>query len=258
MRRNSGTSGLRALFVVPHQDDEMLTLGAAIKADVADGFTVDVILVTDGKEDPARTGLTAESLGRIPDQQEFSAARDREFEAGVRQLGGNPILPPLPERQPDGGSTVSGVMELVVRFAMPDATTHLRATSTHDYHSDHRNCGAAVSLLVARGQGTDPRLFISRYKSHLWPRGMTKMGNHGGVTFEDQWPYRLKAPDDGWWGIGYDSAPDWFDYLTTIDGASYWHRPKWRSRIRQFVGPWARKSGLTTVIWRLQRRGRLG
>lgn len=253
MTANSPNSGLRALFVVPHQDDEMLTLGAAIKADVAAGFAVDVILVTDGKEDPARTGLTAEFLGRIPDQREFSAARDREFEAGVRQLGGNPILPPFSERQPDGGSTVSGVMELVERFALPDATTHLRATSTHDYHSDHRNCGAAVMLLADRGRGTDPRLFISRYKSHLWQRGMMKIGSHGDLTLEDQWPYRLKAPDDGWWGTGYDSAADWFDYLITVDGACYWHTPKWQSRVKQFAAPWARKSGLTTIIWHLKR-----
>ncbi|MBB1517111.1 PIG-L family deacetylase [Tessaracoccus sp. MC1679] len=242
----------RALYLVPHQDDEMLTLGAAIKADVAAGLTVDVLLVTDGKEDPAHTGPTAETLGRVPDVEEFIAARDREFAAGVRLLGGNPIVPPAADRQPDGGSSVAGVVALAKRFAMPDGATRLRATSTHDYHPDHRNCGAAMMLLAAKGLGTDPRLFISRYKSDLWQRGMTQMGAHGDLTEDDQRPYRRKAPEDGWWGIGYDSAGEWFDYLLTVDGGSYWHRPKWQSRVKQLVAPLARKSGLTTVVWRLR------
>jgi len=215
------------VYIVPHQDDEHLTLGAAMLEDVASGLDVYAIIVTDGKLDSARAGGTTTLLGYTPTYEDFSAARDREFAAGVIELGGTPIVPAYATRQPDGSSTVAGIVALVKAMwpAGVPTTARLRATSTHDYHVDHRHCGEALVQLISEGWGSDPRLMISGYKSALFPTTMEAMGSHGDITLGHQWPYRLQDVPNGWWGIGITSVAAWFNYLLNTDCRSYWHRP---------------------------------
>lgn len=213
------------VYIAAHQDDELLTLGAGILADVAAGHTVYCVLATDGGEDGSRTnGVMEGVLGYEPSREEFVAQRDAEFTHTVGLLGAIPIVSPLRAR--DGEATGPGVAGLVRAVVPRTDRPLLRATSTHDYHSDHRACGDAVVLLAADGWGTDPRLMLSRYMWHLIPSGvpMYRMGGHGDVTAAHQWAYRTTSLPD-WWGIGYRSATDWFNYVTGTDGASYWHRP---------------------------------
>lgn len=222
------TSREIALYVVPHQDDEALTLGAAMMADRAAGRRVYAIIVTDGKLDATRTTSITTLLGYTPSYRDFTAARDREFAAGVRLMGGIPIVPPFEARQPDGSSTPSGIVALV-KAVVPfrGSNVLLRATAPNDYHADHRNCGHAVTQLWQEGFGVDPRLFISGYKSGLFPAGvtMTPMGSHGDLTLALQAPYRVTDVPNGWWGNGYRSVPAWFNYVLNNDGRSYWHPP---------------------------------
>ena len=220
------TPGLSALYIVPHQDDEHLTLGAALLADKAAGRDVYALLTNRGEASAVRTGKTATFLGYTPNLETFAAARDREFVRSCELLGVTPIVPPYSARQPDGASTPAGIAALV-RAASPVTGPNvlLRATSDHDYHLDHRNCGLSLIELFASGFGTDPRLFIPSYRMDLFPSPMTKMGNHGDLTLAHQWPYRHQDAGAGWWGIGYDSVSAWFDYVLDTDGASYWHRP---------------------------------
>ena len=214
-----------AVYLVPHQDDEALTLGAAIKKDVADGLDVYAIIVTKG--DAASKSAATALLGYVPTRADFSAARDREFVWGTSRLGAIPIVSTYATRQQDGATTVSGIVDFVksVWPVEKSRPTLLRSTSTHDYHVDHRNCGAALTQLYAEGYGTDPRLMISGYKSTLFPTGMTAMGEHGDLTLADQWAYREKDVSAGWWGIAYSDIAAWFNYILDTDGASYWHRP---------------------------------
>lgn len=215
-----------AVYLVPHQDDEHLTLGAAIRSDVAAGLNVYAIIISDGKLDSARAAGTTTTLGYTPTYQDFSAARDREFAAGVTALGATPIVAPYEQRLPDGGVTDAGAVAMAKALSpVWGPEVRLRSTSTSDYHGDHRACGRALVQLSQEGWGIDPRLFISRYKAPLWPTTMTAMGVHGDLTLADQWAYRTKDVPNGWWGIGYDSVAPWFDYVLTVDGASYWHRP---------------------------------
>lgn len=221
--------GQIALYIVPHQDDESLTMGAAILADVAAGHDVYAIIATDGKLDSPRTGATAALIGYTPSYEEFSAARDREFTASVNELGGTPLVSTYAERQPDGSSTAQGIVDLVKSLwtGPTDGSVLLRATSTHDYHSDHRKCGDALVMLYNEGWGTDPRLMLSGWTLDLAPGGATmyEMGAHGDVTIGHQWPYRTHDVPNGWWGIGYASAGSWFDYVIDTNGRTYWHRP---------------------------------
>lgn len=218
--------GRPVLYIVPHQDDEHLTLGAAMLADKAAGHDVYALLTNRGEASSVRSNATAAFLGYTPTLEEFTAARDREFTRSCELLGVTPIVPPYADRQPDGGSTVAGITALVQAASPvtgPDVL--LRATSDHDYHLDHRNCGFALVELLASGFGTDPRLFIPQYRSDLFPGPMTKMGSHGDLTLAHQWPYRHQDAAAGWWGIGYTSVGSSFDYVLNSDGASYWHRP---------------------------------
>ena len=220
------TPGLSALYIVPHQDDEHLTLGAAMLADKAAGRDVYALLTNRGEASAVRTGATATFLGYTPNFETFAAARDREFIRSCELLGVTPIVPPFADRQPDGGSTTAGITALV-QAASPVTGPNvlLRATSDHDSHIDHRNCGLALIELYASGFGTDPRLFIPNYRTDLFPSPMTKMGNHGDLTLAHQWPYRHQDAGAGWWGIGYTSVSPSFNYVLDTDGASYWHRP---------------------------------
>ena len=217
-----------SLYVIPHQDDEVLTTGAAIQQEVAEGRTVVVLSTNRGENSNARTNPALISrLGYTPTKEQFSAARDREFTETVLRLGGTPVVPPYALRQSDGFSDGAAIAALVRGMFSP--TVALRATGPTDYHIDHRACGDAVQALAAEGWGTDHRLFIasSRIPEGFWPPGepVNQMGEHGDVSEYHTWAYKHIDVPSGWWGVGYTSAAPRFDYCLDVDGASYWHHP---------------------------------
>lgn len=217
---------LMSVYVIPHQDDEVLCCGTAIMEEVAAGRQVVVMSTNRGENSVARTKTELVArLGYTPSKEEFSAARDREFSECVRRLGATPLVPPYELRQSDGFATGPAIAALVKGLFPP--TVALRATGPTDYHVDHRACGDAVEQLAAEGWGTDHRLFISPYRMDSWPVGepKNKIGEHGDVTTYHMWPYATVDVPNGWWGIGYLSSPAPFDHSLNIDGASYWHPP---------------------------------
>src|ERR1035437_1374650 len=84
-----------AYFFTPHQDDETLSMGAAIKEHVAAGRKVYVVLLTDG-------GASA-VCSTYPTRAACVTERDREFLAAVYSLGATPIIPS--DRMADGTLT---------------------------------------------------------------------------------------------------------------------------------------------------------
>lgn len=215
----------KALYIIPHQDDEFLTAGGAITDDVQRGYDVYAIIATDGKADGTRSdGRTSGVIGYTPSPEAFSAQRDKEFAEGIRRMGGTPILSPFEKRQPDGGSTPTGIAALVREYGVEGAA--LRATSNYDYHADHRNCGWALIQLWKEGYGTDPRLMISEYKKSLMPARATPqtMGHPDSLTEYHAWPYYTQAPPE-WWGIGALSVPAWFDFTLNTNATTHWHTP---------------------------------
>ena len=109
-------------YFSPHQDDELLNLGAAICRDIDAGYDVYCVLCTDGGASGARRligdGGTCEwHEGRHDypmDVSAFSAARDREFTASCLAIGvkEDHILIPA-DRAADGQLTADHAAELM-------------------------------------------------------------------------------------------------------------------------------------------------
>lgn len=214
----------RSVYLIPHQDDETLTCGAAILSEVQAGREVICMLATRGEK--ANNNMSS-LLGRPVTADEVQAARDKEFTEACRRLGATPILPA--DRMPDSGSTVAGIVALAKANIPQDKPILLRATSQHDYHGDHRNCGRAMAQLAAEGFGTDPRHMVAAQNVQLVTNArpsepIMQMGEHGDVTTWHQWPYLNVDPGNGWFGIGSYSAGPWFDKQINIDGRTHWHR----------------------------------
>lgn len=82
----SGEGIRREVFYVPHQDDELLTFGAALVEAVASGAPIEVVLLTRGETSAVRR-IMVENGEMIDDPDVFSAARTREMRAALGVLG---------------------------------------------------------------------------------------------------------------------------------------------------------------------------
>jgi LmbE family N-acetylglucosaminyl deacetylase len=214
-REDAIARGLAApdlLAVSPHQDDEVLTLGAGILEAVAAGKDVAVLLVSRGDASIVRTKRLPKQLGFVPSPHHFSAMRDREFDGAVRAMGATPIIAPYEERLPDGGATPEAVAALVRAHIAPG--TPAITVSAYDEHPDHKACGNGVRSLVAEGYLPSAAYFISPERLDLVPEGvtLTKVGEGTPVTEEHQRPYREQDLARNWWGIGRLSVPESFDF----------------------------------------------
>lgn len=219
-------SGFRALYLIPHQDDETLTCGAAILSEIAAGHEVVCLLATKGEK--AGNNMST-LLGRSVSGDEVRAARDKEFVEACTRLGASPII--SPDREPDAGSTVDGIVALAKKMVPRDKPLLLRSTSQYDYHVDHRNCGFAMARLAEEGFGIDPRHMVAGRNVRLVRdarpgKPIAQMGKHGDVTEWHQWGYRHVEPEAGWFGIGYSSAGPWFEEQIKVDGRTHWHTLK--------------------------------
>lgn len=211
------------IVISPHQDDEVLSMGPAILEGVAAGKMVAVLLISRGDGSTVRTRLLPEHLGFVPSPHHFSALRDREFDGAVRAMGATPIIPPYEDRLADGAATPEAVAELIRTHVAPG--TPALTISTYDSHPDHRACGRAAQALVAEGYLSQAGYFISAKRLDLIPDGVAleKVGADTPVTREHQDPYRVRDLANSWWGIGYRSVKESFDYQLLRDPLAYRH-----------------------------------
>ncbi|MCK0112785.1 PIG-L family deacetylase [Ornithinimicrobium sp. F0845] len=218
--------------VSPHQDDEVLSMGAAILEAVAAGQVVAVLLVSRGEASIVRTRgslgrlrrrqLPAH-LGFVPSPHHFSALRDREFDGAVRAMGATPIIPPYEDRLPDGLATPDAVTALFRAHVAPG--TPALTISAHDSHPDHRACGVAVQRLVADGYVPEAGYFISPERLDLIPEGieLSRVGTGTPITRKHQRPYRARDLRRNQWGIGRFSVKSSLDYQLRRDPFAYRH-----------------------------------
>lgn len=177
-----------AIFLVPHQDDDVLLYGADLKNHVRAGRRTIAVLLTDG----ASSRICKARYG--DDRAACTAERDREFRRAMEQLGVESII--RHDRLVDGelaeGYAAHVMAQLVARF--PRAT--LRAPSPMDDHPDHAATGRALRALP---EGKDRRFYL---KPALWP-------SYPGVG---RWVRRrnINLALDAYRGFGHASAPAGF------------------------------------------------
>lgn len=129
-----------AIYLVPHQDDELLTMGADMAAHVAAGRPVIVVLVTDGAASSAR-GKMCRATGYCLTREAFSAARDREFAEAMRVMGVSSVHY---ERQPDGQLSDAAARAIVDRWVTAYPYASIKTMSWLDAHPDHAALGRAL------------------------------------------------------------------------------------------------------------------
>lgn len=204
------------VFLVPHADDETLTMGPAVERAVDEGNYVVVVLVTDGRASAARalTGLSVE---------EFSAARDREFLAACEVLG-------VPQEQVFLAHCVDGELGPALARSVVATWTGLfpagrfGTTSWTDGHRDHAALGAALRDLAPTVTG-QVRFYV---KPDEWatPRddrpALTSERATGSGYLAACDEYARVDPAAGRYGIGQASVPEVFALRRAADD-SRWH-----------------------------------
>ena len=170
------------LALVPHQDDELLIMGAALRNAIASGRGVQLVLFGLGDGTIVRTRDMPRLLGYEPTGAEIGAVRDREFTACAERLG----------------LSASAV-------AMAEPRQHEKV------NRDHATMGRVVRDLWAEGEiALPPRAFVAP-----WLRASVDEpaleAETAQIGYWEQAPYRFTDIHAGAWGVGLKSVRDYFD-----------------------------------------------
>lgn len=219
-----------AVWLIPHQDDEVLTHGSAIKIHVEAGRQVRLVLFGQG-ETSVRTGQMPELLGYTPSLEEMSAVRDREFTLTAERFevgAENAITWPMSERLPEKSVhwSVEGCENMIRRVLSiwPDAD--LKANSPFDSNPDHSNIGKALNNMWHNGEiPFEPRFYLSPWDRGVVPHPELREEKYTGYMRKKRMQYWYRYSDiaTGYWGVGYRSVPGLFDSHAQ-DHTSYMHR----------------------------------
>jgi LmbE family N-acetylglucosaminyl deacetylase len=214
-----------SLWLIAHADDETLSTGVAIANHVQAGNNVIVVLATDGINSSVRgaTGLT---------RTQFSAARDREFEAAVRVLGATPYFSPF--RAEDGKLTIARARDIITdareRWVGARVKTHSPYGASFR-HPDHVALGGAAMEILQQDPGLDLRLYVEPYVAQRFRTEFpgiaiaTETAPNPTPVIHAIDEYALVDHTIGRYGIGYLSVPSYFDALRT-ELASFRHHPQ--------------------------------
>lgn len=218
-----------AIFFLPHQDDETLSMGVAITQHLDAGREVIAVLYTDGAGSIAQkilngeTGSSwwggthnpvAEGYNHI-DNQRFSDARTNELKSALMQLGVKPANIHIRNLTSDGTLTLDEVKSLVMEYAQKYPGSSYKAMSQHDGSLSHSISGQALVDLYNQKAITDVRLYVSR---NDWNR--VKVGST--VTANTSQAFRVKKaafvyqawnPAVGSFAIGYHSVSPQFNAM---------------------------------------------
>lgn len=216
-----------AVYIVPHQDDETISMGADIVAHVAAGRPVKLVMVHDGTASAARAKI-CQSTGYCLTVAEFGAARDREFIAAAAKLGvpaSNITFEKLPEAQSTSAQAEAVIDKYIALY--PGAS--FKTMSWLDLHPDHARLGYAMNNRCVFGKITDCRFF----QSPLYQHGSTikrnpvvtpKSGKYTNKPLVQAAAneYKYWNPAQGRYSVGYYSVKQQIDYVYNTH-YSLWH-----------------------------------
>lgn len=234
-------------FFASHQDDETLTMGAAIVNHLEAGHDVHVFVATDGKASNARKVINGEfhcyyhnsthdpvaenyADGSLS-AEEFGYARDYEFLRACEALGVptanihfNDVT-----RYADGGLTVAKAETFIETNVNNFGIELVKSHSEYDTHTDHASLGQALRNLKNSGKIKDARFYAKRENWDTTPVSLgDEIPNNTEYVKSAAEQYDLWNPTGGTTGIatyaiGEHSVPTSFDALKA-DIRSKWHR----------------------------------
>lgn len=192
------------IYYIPHQDDEVITFGVSIHDHVVKGRDVHVVLLTDGANSAVR-----EKLDLTP--EEFSDARNREFDLAVDILG---VDPDNVEKigYSDGALKVEEVEEVIREYEGRYPNASHKTFSYYDPHEDHANAGHALRNLMDEGVIEDGTFYFG---NNFTPLDVEiKKDNYDedyrDVIVEASRAYKQEDFANGMYGIGWKSVPEYF------------------------------------------------
>lgn len=200
-----------AVFFIPHQDDETLTLAADIYAHVKAGRSVMLVMMTKGD---ASGVLPKFQAGPYPTMTaaEFDAARDREFVAAVRHLG----VPSYRIRWAglqDGTLTQAEAQPVIDAWMNRYPKGSFKTLYWQDDHPDHRAISYAMRS-HCQVSHSDCRFFqFRRYWTKYPAPGWYVPGYSAPAVLAAANEYRLLNPSIGRYAIGSQSVPRDFDAI---------------------------------------------
>lgn len=234
------------IYLAPHQDDELLTLGLDACRTINSGeYDVHVVLLTDGsksnkrfeicngKECPLHPGIHQYELSI----QQFIEARDKEFRGSCDALGYAPgSIHFFPRRVIDSLLSVeaaeAAVRSVLSQFPIGSAVRTISPFGGKKQHADHRNLGLAALKLHQEGLVGDLKLFIEPYCAEacraehpqLMLTGMNADDAEKAQIARAIRSYSRWEPEQGRYAIGYHSVTEVFDEFIQ-NPVAWYHAP---------------------------------
>jgi hypothetical protein len=218
-----------AVFFVPHQDDETLSMGAQILRHVAAGRQVHVVFLSDGQlsqaYDTLMGGRECVWHNRVHDpaaegyagltRTQFGYARDKEARIACTELGvavANIHQERLPLVDVATATEVMLKYAHLLRLGSSAYTMSPWETESGEGNTEHGDMGVALRKLGESGvieAALRYQVYSQYADSPLWPAGLIR--NVGTPAERPAWdaaagPYRYWDPRGGRYAIGYHSA----------------------------------------------------
>lgn len=229
--KGKALSSNTVLFVTPHQDDETISMGIAVRDHLNAGLDVHILLLTTGEN----SGVRAELGMDIPT---FVAARDDELFRAARQLGVRTANIHIdPTRGPDNLGDVAHAQAQIGGWLADHPGARVKSytnMANFNQHVDHQAAGQACWNLWQAGTITDLRFYIEPWLLSAFKAanptiavGTEKVPD--ATTFVaacNQYAEGWQTADvaGGFYGIGFRSVATEFE-ASRSGQASYWHAP---------------------------------
>ena len=221
------------LYFIPHQDDELLTMGVSIIKDMKE-HDVHVVLCTDGSKSNIRKVLNNKrfctrhfGMHRYNlSEEEFSKSRDKEFIQSCTSLGLKKENIHIDEsRTIDGNLTIDSAKDIMKKYINKYENVKVK-TMSHlggdSVHKDHKNLGFAAEKLYEEGKINDLELLIDPYYYEEF-KSVNPSIEVNTLTVDSKEDeekivnaissYKYWKPKEGRYCIGYHSTKAFFDGL---------------------------------------------
>ena len=235
--------GGTVLAFAPHQDDELLSMGAYLEKAVSAGQEVHAVLCTDGSaswvkgelKDGGSCAFHSGSHAYDLTTPEFVRARDDEHLESCEALGikGANVHVPL-DRAKDGCLTVEAARRVILEYLAlyPGATVCVTNPYVgSEQHADHTTLGKAAVSLYKEGKIKELRLFVEPYLIDAFEktnpgarlrRSSAESETEKSLLEEATDAYSLWDPARGRYAIGYHSVGNDFSIFLSNPPSSWW------------------------------------
>lgn len=214
------------IFLVPHQDDELLTFGVAILSHLWSNHDVHLVLMTDGRASRARQAIN-NKLGNEIQLQQFVDARNNEFIRSAQILGVDKDNLHFVNYK-DGEITPTDVKKTISEFQEKYPNAAFKSISYLDKNNSHAAIGEGLQQMYDEGVVKDARFYLTFYQFGIDPlpeTGFDEFQPHFQPLIEASADvYCRWQPEFEWYAVGKHSVPRLIEEVKE-NPVSRWHLP---------------------------------